>query len=127
MKILIIDDEHAVRFIMSKVLIAEGHDVKTAESCEAAFALIEQEKFQLVITDLIMPDKDGIETILAIRAKYPRLRIIAMSGGAVGGTQNFLPLASRIGAEATLTKPFTENALMAAVDGTCSERQLISA
>ncbi len=126
-KILIIDDEHAIRFIMAEAVAAKGYEVKTAASCEDALQLIGEECFQLVITDLIMPGRDGIETILALRAKLPRLRIIAMSGALNTGSRNFLPLAGKLGACSTLSKPFTRAALFEAIEGEIGKPSLLPA
>ncbi len=116
-KILIVDDEAPIRLLIAQVLAARGYDVKTAENGAEAIQMANHEVFHLIMTDLIMPGQDGIETILALRAKHPKTRIIAMSGGFHGGKQSYLPLAGKIGACQTLAKPFGITTLMDAVEG----------
>ncbi len=116
-KILIVDDEAPIRFLIAQTLAARGYEVKTAENGAEAIQMASHESFHLIMTDLIMPGRDGIETILALRAKHPKTRIIAMSGGFHGGKQSYLPLAGKIGACHTLAKPFGIASLMEAVQG----------
>lgn len=115
-KILIVDDEAPIRFLIAQTLAARGYEVKTAENGSEAIQMASNESFHLIMTDLIMPGRDGIETILALRAKHPKTRIIAMSGGFHGGKQSYLPLAGKIGACHTLAKPFGIATLMGAIE-----------
>lgn len=115
-KILIVDDEAPIRFLIAQTLASYGYVVKTAENGIEALELASQESFGLIMTDLIMPGRDGIETILALRSKHPKTRIIAMSGGFHGGKQSYLPLAGKIGACRTLAKPFGISTMLEAIE-----------
>ena len=81
----------------------------------AGLAAQENAAFDLVITDLVMPGKEGIETIIELRRRAPQLRIIAMSGGGHGKAVDYLELAAKLGAKRTLAKPFSLEQLTATV------------
>jgi DNA-binding response OmpR family regulator len=114
-RIQIIDDDPAVRDSLSLVLEADGHDVRTAEAGEIGVALARDFRPDLVLTDIIMPGCEGIETILTIRSEHPGVPIIAMSGGGRIGNRDYLELAREMGADAALEKPFDEDALLEAI------------
>lgn len=116
-KILIVDDEPSIRSLIEQALATRGYEVNTAGNGLEAIRMAAGEAFNLIMVDLIMPGKDGIETILALRANHPRTRIIAMSGGFNGGSQSYLPLAGKIGACRTLAKPFDFAAMFEAIEG----------
>jgi two-component system, chemotaxis family, chemotaxis protein CheY len=126
-RILVVDDESALRFLIEQVLLAEGYEVRTACNGEDAIKLASREHFDIVLTDLIMPGTDGIETILWLRGCRPNARIIAMSGGSKCGCQNYLPLAAKIGASQTLPKPFDRRSLLDAVGKEIETPQLLPA
>jgi len=110
-RILVIDDEAGIREVIQVVLMREGHTVLAAKDGEVGLAAFVAGKPDLVITDIIMPEKEGLETILAIRKLDPLVPIIAISGGGRTGNADYLPLAAKFGATATLTKPFGATAL----------------
>jgi CheY-like chemotaxis protein len=114
-KILVIDDEALLTRSLAVLLTKAGHVVVTADNGKAGLEVFAREKPDLVITDIIMPVMEGIEAIQAIRAQEPKLPIIAVSGG--GRTKNleFLRLAEKLGANATLGKPFSKEQLLEAV------------
>lgn len=114
--ILIIDDEELVRYSVRKVLDRLGHEITEAENGAEGLALINQQPFDLIITDIIMPEKEGIETITELRRTHPNLKIIVISGGGRTGKKDYLRMASRLGARHTLAKPFRAEALIEAVD-----------
>lgn len=114
-RILIVDDEPAILFLLEKILTSEGYQVSTAASGDEALAACREHWFDLVIIDLIMPVKDGIETMLSLRARQKHTPVVAMSGGWNGGVHNCLPLAGKLGACSTLAKPFDRAALMEVV------------
>jgi CheY-like chemotaxis protein len=105
-RILVIDDEPAIRTVLQTVLTREGHAVRCAKNGKEGLAAFAEDKPDLVITDIIMPEKEGIETIQTIRTADPLIPIIAISGGGRAANMDFLPLAVKFGATATLTKPF---------------------
>lgn len=114
-KILVIDDDELIRMTCKNVLKRAEYVVVEAENGNVGLALFKKEKPDIVITDMLMPDKEGLETISEIRALNPHVKIIAISGG--GSTQNmtFLQLAQRMGANHTLSKPIKPDELLTAV------------
>ncbi len=125
--ILIADDEPAIRLLLEKILAAEGFHVVTAENGAIALRLAARQRFDLVITDLLMPGTDGIETILTLRANSPEIPVIAMSGGWNSGSGSYLPLAGKVGACAMLEKPFSAQVLLDSVRQALGEAVALSA
>jgi len=114
--ILVIDDDPSIRNILYDILREDGHEVSLAENGNRGIELINQIPFDLVITDLIMPEKEGVETIIEIRNSSPGLSIIAVSGGGRICSQDYLSLAGKLGADMTMSKPFTPGQIKSAVD-----------
>lgn len=104
-KILVIDDEQMIRDSFKIRLEFEGHEVMVAEDGFEAMKLVETNTFDFVISDIIMPEKEGIETIREIHTKYPNIRIIAISGGGKISPENYLNIAKKMGAETAFKKP----------------------
>lgn len=115
-KILVIDDDGDLRELVASVLEAAGHEVFVAPHGKAGMAIQRRERADLVITDLVMPEKEGIETIHDLREEFPGLAIIAMSGGGRAGTDVYLATAGDLGADRVLPKPFDTPTLMGLVD-----------
>jgi len=114
--ILIIDDDHSMRQVIALGLERRGYRVRSAESGRAGLRAFDAERPALVITDILMPDIEGIETIMALKAKGgPAAKIIAMSGGGRLVGHDFLKWATHLGADRTLAKPFRLSALLAMV------------
>ena len=105
-KILVIDDDPMVRDTVIQILEDKGHQVVSAEDGRRGVALFRSQRPNLVITDIIMPEQEGIQTILEIRRLEPKAKIIAISGGGRMGNADFLAIARRLGADHGLTKPF---------------------
>jgi CheY-like chemotaxis protein len=114
-RILIVDDNPEVRRALSKTLLKAGYEVVTAEDGADAVKTYRQQPVDLVITDLIMPNQEGLETIMQLRQLTPHLKIIAISGGGRLGPEDYLPIAEGIGAALTLAKPFLAEEMLAAV------------
>ncbi|HJY84952.1 MAG TPA: response regulator [Candidatus Binatia bacterium] len=114
-RILIIDDEEPVRDLLRQMLEKEGYGVEEAPNGVAGIKLLHDHLADLVITDLFMPEKEGIETMMEVRKCFPQVKIIAMSGGGRTGTLDFLPMAESFGAQRTLAKPFERKELLEAV------------
>jgi two-component system response regulator (stage 0 sporulation protein F) len=112
--ILVIEDRADERETITQILADAGHVVHGAADGRAAEALLAAEPADLVITDLRMPNKDGLELTMELRARRPSLKIIAMSGQAPG--DQLLRVAKFLGATQTLPKPFTPDELLRAVD-----------
>ena len=111
--ILVVDDEEFIRTLIKEVLDRQGHTVITASSGREAFELCHERSFDLLITDLAMPDMDGLELIRSLRKVHKDLPILAISGAFNG---RFLKVATTLGAVGTLDKPFTLVELLAVVD-----------
>ena len=115
--ILVIDDEAPMRRFVAKLLEKRGHAVFEAADGAEALRILASRSIALVITDLLMPETDGIETILELRRLYPATKIIAVSGGGEYQSGNgFLRAAESLGADCTLTKPFEFKELLPAVE-----------
>ncbi len=105
-KILVIDDDPMVRKAIERILDRKGYDVVMADDGRRGLKLFESEQPDLVITDIIMPEREGIETIRAIHKIRPGAKIIAISGGGRVGNVDFLTLAAKLGAREIIAKPF---------------------
>lgn len=108
--ILLVDDSESIRAMLAATLAAAGHDVATATDGRHALRLLRHLRFQVVVTDIYMPEADGLEVISALARCEPRPAIIAMSS--VHGDFDMLEFARRFGAVATLRKPFPPEALV---------------
>jgi DNA-binding NtrC family response regulator len=110
--ILVVDDEEQMRTLLEMLLTRAGHEVVTASNGREGMQRYRARPMDLVITDLIMPEREGVETIIELARGYPLCKIIAMSGGGRVGSQDYLPLAGSLGAHATLAKPFSNERLL---------------
>ncbi len=115
-QILVIDDEPEVRSVLESMLMAVGHDVISAPNGLEGMRAYGMNPTDLVITDLYMPEQEGIETIHSFRKQFPALPIIAISGNPAGPLM--LSIAERLGAVATLQKPFSARQLFLTVEKT---------
>ena len=113
--VLVVDDEPEIRSLLRQVLERDGHAVTEAENGRKAVRALREGSIDLVITDIVMPEQEGMETILQIRRLRPDMKIIAMSGGGRRLSMDFLPLAARLGADRTIEKPFKAAHVAAAV------------
>ncbi len=111
-KILVVDDEELARFTIRDILETAGHQVEEATNGVEALAIQSASPFDLVITDIIMPEKEGVETIIELKQLYPSLKIIAISGGGRTRNLDFLKLGKDLGADSILPKPFSDDDLM---------------
>ena len=115
-KILVIDDEEDI-CEMTKILLEKaGHDVTCTTDSRVAARLLKEQKFEAVITDMLMPDKDGLEVMADVRRHHPEIRIIAASGGGRVSSESYLHIARKSGAHALLPKPFTLPDLLSCVE-----------
>ena len=105
--ILVIDDDPTICLLLQRALEPLGHRVTVAHDGQKGLAAHKGAPADLVITDLVMPGMEGIETIRELRRQYPGLKIIAMSGGGRGKATDYLLMARKFGAQRTLAKPFT--------------------
>ncbi len=115
-KILVIDDDVAIRTVFHRFLTTKGHLVDCAADGREGLRKIDADPPDLVITDIMMPEADGLEVVMAIRGSGGGIPVIAMSGGAHAMPIDFLPLARKFGACTVLYKPIEMEDLQAAVD-----------
>ena len=115
-KVLIIDDEPYILLMLKKMLEKEGYEVDLASNGKDGMELFEKEAADLVITDIIMPDKEGLEIILEMKKQRPDLKIIAISGGGRISPESYLECAAHFGASRVFQKPFKQKELMSAVN-----------
>jgi len=106
MKILIIDDDEQMRILLRQVMEWAGYEVVEAADGREGMLKQRKEHADLVITDLIMPEQEGLETITGLKKEYPKLKIIAISGGGRIGPDAYLPAAQELGADRVFSKPF---------------------
>lgn len=114
-RILVVEDDGPFRQMVRKILERAGYDVEEAKDGNAALVRFREQASDLVITDLVMPDKEGIETIMELRSVDPEVKIIAMSGGGRLKPEVTLAMARGLGARLTLAKPFSPQDLLGAV------------
>jgi CheY-like chemotaxis protein len=115
-RILVLDDDGQVNSLVREILRSERYEVLTAISGVEGLELLRQQSIDLLITDILLPGMDGIEVIQEVRRLQPALKILAVSGGGIGATPEFLlNRARQAGAAGTLAKPFTREQLLAVV------------
>lgn len=115
MRILIIDDDEQIRVLLKQMMEWSGFEVSVAENGKVAMQLQDEFPADLVITDLIMPEQEGLETISRLKKQYPGTRIIAISGGGRIGPEAYLPAALELGADKVFSKPFDVQEIVEAV------------
>lgn len=115
-RILLIDDDDALRDVIARNLVHAGYEVLQSADGREAVTLFHTVGADVVLTDLVMPGQEGIETIIALRRERPKLPIIAMSGG-MPRSKFYLDIAAKLGAQCTLAKPFTPEELVRAIEG----------
>jgi CheY-like chemotaxis protein len=113
-RILVVDDRRDIVDFARVALERAGYEVAVAGNGRQALELQREHPADVLITDIFMPEADGMETMDCVRREYPRTRLIAMSGG-VDHMQDYLAIARQIGVDATLRKPFTVEELLGAV------------
>ena len=114
-RILIIDDEPQIRSMLTLMLEREGYEVVEAPDGVDGIKIYRQNPADLIITDLIMPNKDGIGMIIDLKKEFPNVKIIAMSGGGLNKPDGYLKGAKKLGAACTLTKPIDREEMLEAV------------
>lgn len=122
-RILVVDDEIGIVTILREMLLRLGYDVLTASGGVEAMKTLEAGGIDLVITDIVMPDIDGLELISKIQSTYPDIKVIAISGGgAQEGPEAYLEDAKELGAAHCLTKPFMLKELASMVQEVLAEK-----
>ena len=114
-RILIIEDDNEVREYLESVLSRAGYEVQSASNGKEGVQLFQADPADLVVTDIIMPEKDGIEAIMDLRRANSELKVIAISGGGRAEPENYLHSARLLGANRTMKKPFTNQEMLEAI------------
>jgi len=115
--ILVVDDSRSSQEFIAELLLRSGYRVLTANDGREALTLAQAENFDLVVTDIFMPNMDGLELLVALRELQPTTPRIAVTAGIIGTSEPFLNAASAFGATATFLKPFDTGAFLTCVDG----------
>jgi DNA-binding response OmpR family regulator len=115
-KVLLIDDDPALLWLMGQAFQAAGYKTLCAENGRQGLRLLDAYKPDLVVTDIVMPEMEGIGAIMQIRRKASPPKIIAISGAGPGGRRNYLSWAKHLGADAVLAKPFRMSQIVALSD-----------
>ena len=113
--ILIIDDFADIRLMLREMLELEGYDVLEATNAVEGIDLFRKSPADVVIMDIIMPKKDGVEAIMDLKIEFPDVKIIAMSGGGRIGPKNYLEIARGFGASFIFDKPFRKDDILGAI------------
>ncbi len=114
--IVVVEDNADLRLIVAHILKGAGHSVTEASDGSEILEILAKQPADLVLTDIVMPNQEGIQTIVQIRRHYPNLKIIGMSSGGSEGDGHYLEMAREFGAHATLAKPFSKGKLLEVVD-----------
>ena len=120
-RILIIDDESQIRSMLRLMLERVGYEIAEAPDGIEGIRQYRENPADLIITDLIMPNKDGIGMIIDLKKEFPNVKIIAMSGGGVNRPEGYLDGAKKLGATRTLTKPIDRDEMLTAVKETLQD------
>ena len=114
-KILIADDDGEVRVTLQKLFQMDGHEVELARDGLEAMRMLDDGRYDLMVTDIVMPNREGLESIMETRRKHPEVRLIAISGGGRERTESYLRMAETFGAEAVFRKPFSPREMLETV------------
>jgi CheY-like chemotaxis protein len=114
-RILVVDDDPQIRAMLGQILERAGYAVVLAADGEAACQLFRASPTDIIIMDMVMPEKGGVETIMELRTEFPGVKIIAMSGGGRTGPYSYLKMAERFGAEKVFSKPLRREKILEAV------------
>ena len=122
--LLIIDDDEQIRLLLKELLVNEGYTVFEAEDGDKGMSLCRMQEIQLVIIDVFMPKKDGLETIRELHDAFPSIKVLAMSGGYFADSIDVLHMAKKLGATQILEKPFALEKFLETVRDILSESSI---
>ena len=122
-RVLVIDDESQIRSMLRMMLERAGHEVEEAPDGIEGIRIYRNNPVDLIISDLIMPNKDGIGMIIELKKEFPDVKIIAMSGGGLNKPEGYLEGAKKLGAQRTLTKPIDRDELLRTVSDILKEKK----
>jgi CheY-like chemotaxis protein len=114
--ILLVDDDDQFRKMLGAMLRRDGHDVVEASDGKEGLRLYKENQVDIVVTDIVMPEKEGIELIIELRKEFPDVKIIAISGGGRIGPKGYLHLAESLGAVCVFEKPIERDEFLRAVN-----------
>jgi CheY-like chemotaxis protein len=114
--ILIVEDDNDMREMLKTTLVRRKYSIQEASNGMEAITKFKPAMTDLVITDLIMPDEDGLKVIMRLKEMKPDIKIVAISGGGKAGPANYLSLARALGADVVLPKPFSINDLISKIE-----------
>lgn len=120
-RVLVVDDEHLMRKLVRRILVREGYVVVTAPSTTAALSKLSKSRFDIVITDLRMPEGDGFRLLSDLKKKHPGVSVIVMTGFGDADTADEV---RRLGADEYFTKPFNEREIQVIVERVCWRRMV---
>jgi CheY-like chemotaxis protein len=115
-RILLIEDDEALRDVLVSMLERKGYDVEVAGNGDEGIKLYRENPADLMITDIIMPVKGGIHTIVDLQKEYPDIKIIAISGGGMGAAEEYLEVVKVLSVKYALKKPFSNEELLNAIE-----------
>ena len=113
--VLLVDDDDLFRGMLSEALTGEGFQVREASDGRQGINLYVEQSTDIVITDLVMPEQEGLEMIVEMKRLHAGVKIIAISGGGRGRSQNYLKMAKALGAQIVLAKPFSHREILEAI------------
>ncbi len=113
--ILLVDDDDQFRGMLSEALTGEGFQMREASDGRQGVKLYVEQSSDIVITDLVMPEQEGLEMIVEMKRLHAEVKIIAISGGGRGSSQNYLKMAKAFGAQIVLAKPFSHREILEAI------------
>lgn len=119
--ILLIDDDNNARKVLRKMLERMGHTVTEAVDGSKGIKAYNKNEIDLVVTDIVMPEKEGIEMIFEMRRINPEVKIIAMSGGGTLGSMEYLEMAEKLGARRSISKPIKYQDFLETIEETLNE------
>ena len=114
-RVLVVDDDDEVREMLRQMLERQGYEVTTAADGQRGIARYREDPADLIVLDIVMPEKEGLETIMELRRDDPGVKIIAISGGGRIGPQSYIEVARALGAQRTFAKPLDRQEFLAAV------------
>jgi YesN/AraC family two-component response regulator len=116
-RILVVEDEELMRDMLAELFKDQGHNTATASNGIEALKAIEEDNFDLIVTDIVMPEKDGLSVILQTKRDNKNIKVIAISGGdKTFSGKSYLKIARNIGVERTIDKPFKREKVLQAVE-----------
>jgi DNA-binding NtrC family response regulator len=123
-KILLVDDDEMFRATFQELLMGCGYETYVARNGNEAIIILHLIPMDMVVTDIVMPGKDGMEIIKTIQVLWPAMKVIAISGGGICAPELYLDMAVKLGASTALPKPFTPDQLIGAMENILAARPM---